>query len=331
MRNVLLFGWSFGSIAGASGVGAAKELAATGSLLVLVNWIFLYGAYVVLASGVLFGMYALLWRTVKVRDFRLFGWIVSLAVLFFALAAANHSNPTLTSGFGRPIGRYVDAVLPMFVTLGFVAFERAKVKRVVLKRLVMVVGVFLLFAAQLAVASLFPFNNASLTLVGVAKYGLDVFFVGRFVGDAVVYSSFVVLAAVLGLSPLLFLRRARWQPYLVMAFVVVSSVLAFAVTYENARRWHGSEQMRLGMLLNELDPDVSRIVFDERDCVERLSVAGEGICELTRRSTIAGFWLNDEIVVGDVYAEDYDLVVSKHHLGFERVNDLKGEVFAYRP
>ena len=65
--------------------------------------------------------------------------------------------------------------------------------------------------------------------------------------------------------------------------------------------------------------------------VEKLYRESEGLCELTKKSTLLGFWMNKDIIIGDVYREDADLIISRHRLNLEVVKDLNGEVLVYRP
>ena len=71
--------------------------------------------------------------------------------------------------------------------------------------------------------------------------------------------------------------------------------------------------------------------IDERECVENLYRESEGLCELTKKSTLLGFWVNKDIIIGDAYRGDADLIISRHRLNLEVVKDLNGEVFVYRP
>jgi len=337
LRSVLKFGFSVSGATGNYGVVAEKLGNNLSSLLLpFLNWIVLYFAYLVLSSGILFGLYMLFAGRIRERNFRLFFWISSLCIAFFILAAANQSSSFrifFQSPFffftNRPLGRYVDVVLPLLVTIGFVAFEKVKFKKSFLRRPVFLLSGLFLFASQLTIAPLFPYNNANLTLLGVAKYALDILFLGSFVDSMIVWPTFLVLAILLFFVPWIFLRREKWQPTLILIFFIISSIFAFAITYQQSQEWYHTEQMQLGLQLNELSPEPSRIVFDERSCTEKLYRESKEICESSKRSTIAGFFMNDDIVIGDVYQEDADFVISTRFLPLERVNNLNVEVFVY--
>ena len=303
-------------------------------ILPFVSWIVLYNGYVFLASGLLFGLYFLVGLKVKEKNFRFLWLITLLAFVLFVVAAANQSSSFrifFESSFSwftrRPIGRYVEAVLPLVVLTGFISFEKVKA------RIPMWIGIgasgLLGYGTLLTIAPLFPFNNSSLTLFGALKYVLDFFFVGSFVDTRIVLPSFMILGIILVSLPWLFLKKKEWQPYLVLAFFMMSSLLGFVVTVENSQKWYDAKQMVFGLEVKDLEG--SKVVIDERDCVEKLYRESEGLCELTKKSTLLGFWMNKDIIIGDVYREDADLIISRHRLNLEVVKDLNGEVLVYRP
>ncbi|MFA4887494.1 MAG: glycosyltransferase family 39 protein, partial [Candidatus Nanoarchaeia archaeon] len=337
VRNALLFGANTAGVAGRYS-NAGSKLANSVSVLILpfLNWIVLYSAYLMLSSGILFGVYALLSYKSENRDLRLLGWIVLFSSGLLILVSANHSTSFrifFESPFffftSRPLGRYVEAVLPFIVLVGYVCFEKVQVNEVIKKALLATSGL-LLVGSQLTIAPLVPFNNSSLTLLGVSKYLLDIIVHGSFITDKFVLSSFITLLVILIAIPWVFVKKVKWQPYLLLAFFLLSTMAGFAVTYQESKAWYQTDQMQVGLELNKIDPEISKVVFDERDCVDKLDREEKGICENTKLATIAGFWLNDKITIGDVYKEEADLVISKRVLPFEMVKVLNGGLFAYR-
>ena len=167
-----------------------------------------------------------------------------------------------------------------------------------------------------------------MTLLGGIKYITDLFFVGSFVDTSFVLSSFILIAGIFVILPWIFINKKQWYPYLLLIFFLLSSAVAFTVTHKNSRDWFNNDQMRFGLDLS--DRKISTVLIDERDCVEKLyKFKNEGICETTKKATIAGFFLNDDIIIGNIYNQSADLIISKHHLNLKKVKDLKGVIFAY--
>ena len=80
--------------------------------------------------------------------------------------------------------------------------------------------------------------------------------------------------------------------------------------------------MPLGIWLDSYDPKVSTVLFDERDCTSRiLKLDQTSICEPSGGASILGFWLNDDLKMGDPEKEDFDFLISKHE--FTTLKKLK--------
>ncbi len=322
-----------------SAVGEKLINSVTVLILPFANWILLYLGYLLFSSGIIFGIYALLCYKIKDKNLKILFSLFLLSSLIFVLAAANESSSFrifFESPFlfftRRPLGRYVECVTPLLVLLGFIGFEKIKINNPNWKKLLLYSSCLLLLTSQLTIAPLFPFNNSNVTALGVGKYILDITFVGKFVDTQIVYPSFFILALVLVVLPWFFLKKKSWQPKLIMIFFIVSSIAAFGVTYKESEKWSQSPQMKFGHEIEKEYPSSKIILFDERDCVEQLSLTQEGeICEKSKKSTLMGFWLNKDIIIGNVETQKADLVISKHQLNLKKVKDLNGGVFVYQP
>ena len=88
---------------------------------------------------------------------------------------------------------------------------------------------------------------------------------------------------------------------LAIALFLGTSLAAYGVTYYNAKtNWFNNEQMQMGYFFNEYDKDsYSTLLIDSRDCTGKITRAEQGtLCE-NDISSIAGFFINDDIIVGD--------------------------------
>ena len=90
--------------------------------------------------------------------------------------------------------------------------------------------------------------------------------------------------------------------------------------------------MQLGLWLNDYDPKISNILIDERDCTGKISKEDQSsLCEPSKISTIIGFWLNDNIKIGDISnLENVDYVITKHNMDLELVKESESGIMVYK-
>ena len=176
LRNARLFGFSLNGIFGSNLVNDITSVTRVESFLPsLITWIISYAGYLLIASGIIFGLLAVF----GLKNFigtslkkGLFARLALITIGFFILVGANHSTgsilyssplPWLT---GRPIGRYIDTVLPIVILLAFMVFDQVKSLS---GSLIIGSSIFAAFSSILTFAPLFPSNNISLSWLG----GLD--------------------------------------------------------------------------------------------------------------------------------------------------------------
>ena len=89
--------------------------------------------------------------------------------------------------------------------------------------------------------------------------------------------------------------------------------------------------MQLGLWLESHDPEISTVWFDKRDCISALTKLNQkSICQPSGKSTIIGFWLNDNIIVDDPNnVENVDFIISRHKLDFPIIKTSKDNIYIY--
>ncbi|MHA1344449.1 MAG: hypothetical protein ACTSQG_10700, partial [Promethearchaeota archaeon] len=109
--------------------------------------------------------------------------------------------------------------------------------------------------------------------------------------------------------------------------------------------WYSKENNQLGIWFNSYDPGISNVLFDERDYgkiskgeIINLDTGERGVYEKSffklknidmGFKTIMGFWMNDNLYVGDVNnLENIDYVVSTHKLNLTLIKS-KNDIFIY--
>ena len=166
IRNGLLSGFSPDSL---SGGYYTAEITNGLKLSTILIWFLIYSGYLIITSGFVYSLGALnlLKARTKYSDLMV---ISGLCIFMTLLIAANANAPGQASTYvnwllGRPIGRYMDMVLPLIIIMGIIAFEKLPSK-LNMKSIVIVV-LLLICSSFLYLFPLFPVNNLSLSWLGV--------------------------------------------------------------------------------------------------------------------------------------------------------------------
>ena len=243
--------------------------------------------------------------------------ILSLSSIFFTLIMASNHNITATATSlpdlpakyfpwlaGRLIGRYIDVVLPLVIILGLFCLE----DKINLKKKI-AYSLLLIFSSQLLLTTLFPSNHVSTAYLGLFNHLL------------LLITSFpinlIIIGIILGIIPFIFYKlNFKKTINLFIIFFILLNILNFTLIYYDSNiYWYKGDQMQLGLWLDSHDPEISTILFDKRDCSDRiLKLNQSSICEPSGFTTIIGVWLNDEIIVDyPTSLEGIDFIISRHN------------------
>ena len=335
VRNLLSFGsiFSYNAISDITAYSRHESY-----VLPLLNWILLYVAYIILATAMIFGISALIGL---IKNFKLntseghFHLLALISISTSILIAANHAtgsviyNTPLSFFTERPIGRYIDFILPLVFIAAFINFQRYYEK---INPYIVASSILLLFGSQLAIAPLLPPNNISLTLIGILKYAIDFFLFNKTSLDFIFYwQTIAIIAVALFAVCLLFMVLKKLGlnklVFVAMLFFVLTSISAYSITYYNAKTyWFNGDQMQVGYFLNTIDKErYSTVLIDSRDCTGKISRVDQStLCENTI-SSISGFFINDEIIVKNPEEfKGFDYAITRHQLGLELIKDING-------
>lgn len=296
-----------------------------GSIISGLGWLVLYPGYLILASGVFFFMLAI-YNIVKNKEnnFFYFKWISLLSFVFVILLAINHNislfqyqETLLPMLLGRPLGRYVIGILPLIILNGFMGARLLEGRKIPWK-IALPTSLVLLVSSIIISFQLFPFNNLSLTYIGAMKYIFEYFVYNKSTFEAVYHFGTVLFFGILFfVTPILLARFKVNLKKLFYIFLVLFSMInlgILGISYVNSQVWYDSDQMQIGLWINEHDGNrVSKILFDQ-DYIgkatksEQQEYLGDGY-------TIAGFWMNDEIRFDDISnLNEYDFAITKKEL-----------------
>lgn len=296
LRNISIFGFSLNGLFGYSTeFDAIKNF----SLISGLYWIVLYLSYIILASGIVFFVFSLRSLKHKEKNISLLFLLCFVTLAFLILQASFHSASYTNSGswlVGRPLGRYVEGVLPLLIILGVIGFEKEKVESNGNKKLLLFVSSFvfllLIISFKLVSFSLLPLNNSSLTHIGVASIILQsinknlpmIFFI------FISISTFFVV----GIS------KIKHQKLILLAllhFAFISMLSSAVVVYNANTRWYSLEQTKIGLWFNDYDNGKSIVLFDKND-IDRNFVDSSNLFVKKERSiAVVGYWMNNDIFI----------------------------------
>jgi hypothetical protein len=233
---------------------------------------------------------------------------------------------------GRPVGRYIDLVLPLVIILGLFSFNYYRKLDNIYTYLT---GSVLALSSFLVVFPLFPINNLSVTFFGLLKFIFDFvmtgkfYFAGNFSVISIIFFSIFFFFLVVLIR--VFTKRLNFKMLIkiLLIYFMMVNLLNFGVTYWNVERfWEKNEQVQLGVWLDDYDTGDSVVLFDGDDCSAKLSKQNnEGICLLKKNKriiTLAGLLMNKDIIIGSVYDDlsNVDYIISKKELGLKKIKEI---------
>lgn len=329
VRNGLVFGFNLSGLFG-SYTTAGLSVPLAQQIPRLVFWFLLYISYLLVSTGFIFpiGMMNMAFD----KKYRHFVFISLLAIGTALLLSAYHDslgfvmNPLFDWIVGRPIGRYMDFVSPLIIIAGVIGLQKKELR---LKKSVLFASVgFTALGFFLTIFSLFPVNNISLTLLGAVGEGAKIL-LGLTPLTLFIVSG-ILLLALFAAVYILSQRSYRMSILVMILFFLITGVLAYGVSYYNASTFWMGDQTEMGIFMNEYDPGHSIILIDARDGSAFSKYNQTGIYEYYEEledfigPSIIGFWLNDEIVIGDpeAFGGDLDYIYTKHTLNKTLVKQI---------
>jgi hypothetical protein len=286
-----------------------------------------------------------------------------ITVLISIFLAANHGIYSkryfydingITIVGGRIIGRYVDFVLPLITILGFIGLDyyfrnKNKFKKY-LKIVKLILILIMIISTSILLNQLVPFNNISLTLFGVLKYFINLIFYSRSSFEfGINLASYLIISSIFILFPIItfyLLNKLDYRKFisLLIIFFIVNGLISFGVVYYAASTswYYNSEQRQIALYLNEIDSKRSIVLIDERDNGDLVDAGkydttpGRNEKALYGGSgknlyTILGYWLNDELIIGNVNnLKNVDYVISTYKLNLEKIYETKNNIYLYK-
>ena len=275
------------------------------------DWIMLYATYILLASGIIFGIYSLAGIALKDKRMNLvysMVFISALITLVMVITNAVHFGESFLGLFSsRLIGRYIAVFLPPLMIMGYAAFSRMQglpnLKEKLFKPYIIAIAL-LIIGIQLSLFVLLPLNNQELAYLGTIKYAIE-----NYLGLPVYITAIcfaVIFTAMLALIWIL-KNKGKWIISLGMALIIITSCISYGITAFNAREWAKSEQYEAGIWLDKHSASNSNILIDEKDMcpiTSELKCLYQTTISIKGWVSYIGFWLNGNVYSGNPLIPD---------------------------
>ncbi len=342
IRNMSLFGYNFqGMFGGYKGLSTEAIPSLTQKLISFSSWSILYLGYIILATLVILAIYYLLSYKIKDKNFKTLLVMSTFSIIIFILLAANHSSYAgilLDSPFTflaqRPIGRYIEPIIPLVILIGIIAYYKIKPEKDSFKTLTILMSLTLAFSALLTTGALFPFNNQSLTYLGTSQYLLEYLLFNKTTTEVTFYlHSFLIMLVLLTILPLIAYKIRNNKKLILIVFLAltINSSLSYSVTYWNSsNNWYDTEPTQLGIWFDDYDKQRSSVLIDEDACTSRiLKNNPETLC--SGQSTLIGFWMNNDIRIESLEKlEEFDHVITFKQLDLPLIKKTESEIYLYK-
>lgn len=344
IARIFEHGFSLSGILGVYGKEVTSASRHSNFLPTFLNWLLIYPAYLILAIGIFpaFFIQAL-------RKSQLAAQLSLLAIFFFVLVIAYASSggpahPSFPWFTGRPIGRYIEGLLPLAVLLAFSGVEQKPRSSTII-----VITILALLGTQLTLAALFPANNFSLTLLGITKSSLAKIFLGTFTENPPFsWLLFLTLASLIAaactLMIVLITKRdltIKHFALFIAAFFLLSTAASYAVIqYNSSTYWEQNEHTLLGKWFNQHNtlPNPT-LLIDEKypGSIQKNNIQGIYQQLGTSSSSVAGFFMNTDIAVGNIQdafqessADSPDYLLTKDELPLKLLYQTPSGIKLYK-
>ena len=324
-RNGYLFGYD---LSGIFGTYIREGYPVTFTPLSLTIWTILNFATIIISTGFIF--VTAIFSDIK-ENFRkhpyfyfiLFSVLITTLVMMAERTAGSalFKVDTLISLTGRPSARYTDVLTPLIIIGGLVSMK----SKLVSNKLIVVMSVLMVLASQLVFFDLFPANNMSLFWLGVVSYFAETAISNIYILTAI-YAAILLAVFIAAVILLKYLNTNKLVALMIVFFLALSLVNMFAIS-QNSNEWSELDDGQLGLWIN--DNLHGTILIDDSYCNEFDFRDANTLCSKKNKSSLLGFWINEELRVGSKDDETVDYIITRTKLDLKKVYALKG-TFVYQ-
>ncbi len=342
LRNLLVFGFSFSSILGrayTSELGNTTRQTLFSNLWNGALWSVIYIDILIFASGILFslGFIRFMKQKNKNEQEQTFFLITLLFMFILLFIAVNHNlhggfkEDNLLNLTGRPIARYTDVLLPLLIIGGYLGLQKQNLDKWKLPLSTKILLLlFLAIGSNLLFFPLLPVNNLSISFLGVVQLFLQ-FLGASLLITSLLFSLGIVFFTWFILSYLF--KKYNLNTILIISlfgFLLLSLLNVSIVAYNSQKNWYSLEQVQLGKWVqNNIKPDKT-LAFDEDGCTSRSVQDPLSICSPAKQTTLAGFWIYNDITIAKNPEMDTDYFISRKELPYIKVHTTESNINVYQ-
>jgi len=344
VRNLLTFGPNISALFGTTRDVSVNFVSSSSIFVPFINWLFLYAGYLLLASGILFGMFFFFSTKPKDQNFSIISTITFLATFFFVIVAANHSagspityNSPLLYLIGRPLGRYLGVSISLITLLGYITYTKFRFNNFS-KSLVISSSIILLIASQLTLTTLFPLNNQSLSYIGLTQVVLQKVITGTlnftpFFNPLI----FGIMALLFFVIPWIFysLRKTNIGFFLAVLIILINSIASYGLIYGSSNlQWSQDERIQIGMFLDKLDNGKSTVMIDSKFEGKTLKTDNFPLYENlnnNQKMSLVSLWLTNDVVFDSPENnKNFGYLITRDKYDLELVKETDSGIYLYK-
>lgn len=308
----------------------------TQMLVSFIFWTIAYSGYLILASGFVPTLRIFSTRSLTPNKRNYLLVVGALAISGIAIAIKHNINTAFlnTTIFslvsGRPMGRYLDYLLPLII-IGSFATITTKINK---KATYILSALAIISAIILSTYDLIPINNSSLSIFGIAKLILE-----NLSGSVELLSiSYFLISIIAAMISIMIIatstrcEKATSIAVILAALFMITNTINYSVTiYNSETYWYNGEQMQLGLLINDnKDMRGKTILVDEKYEGKLLKLNQSALHE-SGSATILGFWIKNPLKIGSTQdLKGINYVVTKEKLNMQLIKQTTNEIYLYK-
>ena len=305
-------------------------------LISSIFWMSIYSGYLIIASGFvpILRIFSIKSANHKKRMYMLV--LGALAIAGIAVAMKHNINVSFlnTTIFsllsGRPMGRYLDYLLPLIIIGGF-AVVNTKINK---KAAYLLSALAIISAIFLSTYDLIPINNGSLSILGTAKLTFE-----KLIGPAELLSTGYFLVSIITamiaitiITISLKCKKATSIAVMLAILFITTNTINYSIAIYNAKTyWYNGEQMQLGLWINDNKEFRGKTILIDEKYEGKLLKRNQRALHEAGSATILGFWIKNHMKIGSTQdLKDIDYVITKDKLDLPLIKRTTNEIYLYK-
>jgi len=309
------------------------------------NWLFSYAAYLIAAIGVI--PLGLLFARKIPQEKRPLAYLLFLTISLFLLvvayiASGGPPDPNFPWFSGRPLGRYIEGIAPPALILAYLLRGSSQEKFIKKRYMYIISLIAAVLISQLTLASLFPANNISLTLLGIGKSIMGKLIYGSFSANpSFSWLLFFIMSAIILIASLILVYTGAFRKinisslHLFFAAIFIMTIFTgyAAIYYNTTHYWQNNEQLQLSGWINSNSQITHpRILIDE-NYPSKIGKDSSSLYERNGKytSSVIGFWINGEITIGNIkQPQGFDYILTRDEMNKTLLKETPSGIKLYK-